>query len=224
MTDLILFREDFVPTKPTILSKEEFLHLSALRRKDLPSLIEIRDGLGKIHYFQYEPKSKELIFIKTESFPLKSKRTKIAIALPKGNRLDFFLQKVTEMGITDVNFLVFRHSVRREFNLDRAKKIVKEAASQSKQLELLQLEISEFPKWLFENRETSVVLHPHSELEFSPTLLKNKIPVIGPEGGFHVDEEKLLEELKIPKVSLPGGILRTETAGLVAGALLQYAI
>ncbi len=73
MTDLILFREDFVPTRPTILSKEEFLHLSALRRKDLPSLIEIRDGLGKIHYFQYEPKSKELIFIKTDSFPIKIK-------------------------------------------------------------------------------------------------------------------------------------------------------
>ncbi|MCZ8344182.1 MAG: RsmE family RNA methyltransferase [Leptospira sp.] len=223
MTDLILFREGFVPSKSITLAKEEFLHLSALRRKDLPSMIEIRDGLGNIHFYNYQPKSKELEFVKTDSLPLKNKRSKIAIALPKGNRLDFFLQKVTEMGVTNVNFLLFRHSVRREFNLERAKKIVKEAASQSKQVELLQLEISEFSSWIVENQNASIVFHPHSKLELSQTSLKNKIPVIGPEGGFHLEEEGLLEELKVPKVCLPGGILRTETAGLVAGALLQYA-
>ncbi|MDF3819406.1 RsmE family RNA methyltransferase [Leptospira sp. 96542] len=219
---LILFRPGFTEFPKLILTKEEVAHLRALRLADVPCVLEIRDGLSNVYFYQFTPKEKECNFLRKESLPKKEKQNSLAIALPKGNRLDFFIQKVTEIGIAKVVFLVFRHSVRRDFNLDRAKKIVMEAASQSNQSELMELQIKDFESFVQEEKSNLVVFHPRGEKIFSPDLIVGKIPVIGPEGGFHTEEEQLMEREKMTKVLLPGGILRTETAGIVAASLKMY--
>ncbi|MCW7500228.1 16S rRNA (uracil(1498)-N(3))-methyltransferase [Leptospira sp. 2 VSF17] len=186
------------------------------------TIIQIRDGFGGLYDYQYSPHSKELKFLKETQIPKKIKHKSIAIALPKGNRFDFFLQKVTEIGLDSVVFLVFRHSIRKEFNLERAEKIVKEAAAQSKQSELLSLSIEPAMDWMESHKESLVVFHPHQSVVFTVNQLMGKIPVVGPEGGFHVDEENWMETNQIPRLTLPGGVLRTETAGIVAASFLVY--
>lgn len=222
MTDLILFREGFIESKSVQLTKEEFAHLAALRLNQKEAEIQIRDGLGGLYTYLYTPKNKDLVWKHTEILPKSLLRNKIAIAIPKGNRLDFFIQKVTEMGILEITFLVFRHSIRREFNLERAKKIVKEAASQSKQIELPQLEIADASQFLVDHQTSILVFHPNGKEEIQMNELQNKIPLIGPEGGFHEEEEELFQKYELPIRRLKGGILRTETAGVVAAALLQF--
>ncbi|TGM00195.1 16S rRNA (uracil(1498)-N(3))-methyltransferase [Leptospira jelokensis] len=219
---LILFRIPFQKKESIQLTKEELNHLRALRLQNEFTTIQIRDGEGGLFNYVYSPNSKELFF-QTEAFvPRKTHRKKIAIALPKGNRLDFFLQKVTEIGLDEVVFLVFRHSIRKEFNLERAEKIVKEAAAQSKQTEILKLSIESASDWLEAHKESLVVFHPFGKNPFVMGTLQNKIPVIGPEGGFHEDEENWMEQNKIERITLPGGVLRTETCGIVAASFLVY--
>nr|WP_232374043.1 RsmE family RNA methyltransferase [Leptospira chreensis] len=219
---MILFRTGF-SKKPTIsLSPEEMAHLRALRLSKEETTIQIRDGVGGLYDYQFSPQSKELKFLDETQGPRKTERKTVAIALPKGNRFDFFLQKVTEIGLDAVVFLVFRHSIRKEFNLERAEKIVKEAAAQSKQTELLTLSIEPAAEWMDSHKESLVVFHPHQSEIFRTSQILGKIPVIGPEGGFHADEEDWMEKNKIPKVTLPGGVLRTETAGIVAASFLAY--
>lgn len=197
-------------------------HLRALRLSKEEAVIQFRDGIGGLYNYQFSPLSKELKFLSEAHIPKKTEHKTIAIALPKGNRFDFFLQKVTEIGLDAVVFLVFRHSIRKEFNLERAEKIVKEAAAQSKQTELLSLSIEPASEWMKSHKDSLVVLHPHRSEIFQANKLIGKIPVVGPEGGFHTEEESWMEENKIPRLTLPGGVLRTETAGIVAASFLVY--
>ncbi|PJZ85606.1 16S rRNA (uracil(1498)-N(3))-methyltransferase [Leptospira harrisiae] len=221
---LILFRTGF-SSKPSItLTQEEMAHLRALRLSKDEAVIQIRDGVGGLYNYQFSPHSKELRFLNETHLEKKTDRKTIAIALPKGNRFDFFLQKVTEIGLDSVVFLVFRHSIRKEFNLERAEKIVKEAAAQSKQTELLSLSIEPASEWMKSHKDSLVVFHPHRSEVFTAKQLFGKIPVIGPEGGFHIDEEDWMEKNQIPRLRLPGGVLRTETAGIVAASFLAYGL
>ncbi|PJZ37565.1 16S rRNA (uracil(1498)-N(3))-methyltransferase [Leptospira levettii] len=219
---LILFRIPFQKKDKIELTKEEVNHLRALRLGSEATIIQIRDGQGGLYDYLITPHSKELKFQRETFVPPKADRKKIAIALPKGNRLDFFLQKVTEIGLNEVVFLVFRHSIRKEFNLERAEKIVKEAAAQSKQTEILKLSIETAKNWMEAHKESLVVFHPFGQKPFELSGLVNKIPVIGPEGGFHEEEETWMEHNQIPKLTLPGGVLRTETCGIVAASFLVY--
>ncbi|ABZ93744.1 16S rRNA (uracil(1498)-N(3))-methyltransferase [Leptospira biflexa] len=219
---LILFRKPFFKKESIQLTKEELNHLRALRLQSENNIIQIRDGEGGLYNYLYTPNSKDLVFQNEEFVPRKTNRKKIAIALPKGNRLDFFLQKVTEIGLDEVIFLVFRHSIRKEFNLERAEKIVKEAAAQSKQTEILNLSIEPAKDWMETHKESLVVFHPFGKDIFQIQSLAGKIPVIGPEGGYHADEEEWMEKNQIPKLTLPGGVLRTETCGIVAASFLVY--
>ncbi|MDZ4727493.1 MAG: RsmE family RNA methyltransferase [Leptospira sp.] len=222
--DLLLFREGFIPEKSIQLTSDEYSHLKARRLGFENHLIEIRDGIGKSYLYQYSPKKKELDFISQIDLPKKENRLTIAIALPKGNRLDYFIQKATEIGITKIIFCLFQHSIRKDFNQDRAKKIISEAAIQSKQTILAEFEILTLNELLSREKENLFLFDPHSETKFELTMLREKIPLIGPEGGFHKDEIHLMNECKVQGAKLEGGILRTETAGIVAASLLAYGL
>lgn len=220
--DLILFREGFLPTPLLHASNEEWAHVKARRLDRGDHLVEIRDGFGKSFLYQLSPNKKELSFVEERFLNQKHRVLAIAIALPKGNRLDFFLQKATEIGISKIYFCEFEHSVRKEFNIDRAKKIVSEAASQSKQPDLLQMEIVTAMDWLKEQKTKVIVFDPHSDHSLQVADLTEKIPLIGPEGGYSKSEVTKMEGWNLNRVKLEGGILRTETAGIVAASLLAY--
>ncbi|TGN10070.1 16S rRNA (uracil(1498)-N(3))-methyltransferase [Leptospira ilyithenensis] len=219
----LVFREGFVPKEKIPILPEEIAHLRSLRLDKIPCEIEIRDGLGKSYFYSYEPGNKSISFLSETILNFNLQALSLVIALPKGNRLDFFLQKATELGIQKIYFCIFRHSIRKEFNLDRAKKIVREAASQSKQAILPILEIVDAKNWMEENKNRICILHPGTERIYKPGDFSRLIPVIGPEGGFHSEEEEWMTREKIPKFSFPGGILRTETAGIAAASLIAFA-
>ncbi|BDA78286.1 ribosomal RNA small subunit methyltransferase E [Leptospira kobayashii] len=219
----LVFREGFVPKEKIPILPEEIAHLRSLRLDKQSCEIEIRDGLGKSYLYSYEPGNRSISFLSETLLSCNLRELTLAIALPKGNRLDFFLQKATELGIHKIYFCIFRHSIRKEFNLDRAKKIVREAASQSKQAILPLLEIVDAKIWMEENKSRICILHPRAENVYKPGDFSGLIPVIGPEGGFHSEEEEWMSLEKIPKFSFPGGILRMETAGIAAASLIAFA-
>jgi 16S rRNA (uracil1498-N3)-methyltransferase len=161
------------------------------------------------------------------------RRTAIAISPVKNtSRLEWFLEKATELGVAEIIPIICHRTVKEHFRNERYTGICVSAMLQSKQafLPILYPPVT-FAK-LLENEE---LLHRYhhkwiahcAELEkhhlvsvLRPGMETNLI-LIGPEGDFTQEEIVAAEKQHFNAVALGDTRLRTETAGVVAAALLQ---
>lgn len=146
----------------------------------------------------------------------------IAAAIPKGDRLEWMVQKLTEVGATRIVLLDTARGVvrwdaaRGGRHLERLQRVVREAASQSRQC---WLPVVEGPRPV-----TEVLAEPGAVLADPDGVpLLDRAPtgpvVIGPEGGFDAAEVAVADRCGAGRVSLGRGVLRVETAAVVAAAL-----
>jgi len=153
--------------------------------------------------------------------------------LPKGDKLELILQKGTELGVNQFCLTTMERSVgllksdRKEKRLQRWQKIVQEAARQSKQYHLPQLEVETFSGVLSTvNADLKLLLWEESATPLGdvlPQLVPQRIAVVvGPEGGISQQEVAQAKAEGYQPVSLGPRILRTETAGLAIMTILQY--
>lgn len=162
--------------------------------------------------------------------------------LPKGQKMDLIVQKGTELGIKEfVPTIMERVDIKLKESfkkLDRLNRIALEASKQSKRSIIPEVkEPEEFENALNLMREADLIIVPYEnaqnfgikslvhDLKEKGTDFENirKIAVvIGPEGGFEESEIEKLKENNAYIVTLGKRILRTETAGFTAAALLQY--
>lgn len=162
--------------------------------------------------------------------------------LPKGQKMDIIVQKGTELGISEfVPIITDRVDVKLkgEFKkLDRLNRIALEASKQSKRSIIPKVkEVINFEEVMFKLESMDLVIVPYENAEnFGIKTLMKKLReerndlsdihnvgiVIGPEGGFEKDEIEKLSNCGAHIVTLGRRILRTETAGFTATALIQY--
>jgi 16S rRNA (uracil1498-N3)-methyltransferase len=162
--------------------------------------------------------------------------------LPKGQKMDLIVQKGTELGVVDfIPTITARVDVKLkgEFKkLDRLNRIALEASKQSKRSVVPQVkEVIDFNQAIRQLKEMDLVLIPYENAEDFGiksliNLLKNENKdlkdiknvgvLIGPEGGFEEEEINSLKGEGFYIVTLGNRILRTETAGFTATALIQY--
>ncbi|HMV41973.1 MAG TPA: RsmE family RNA methyltransferase [Leptospiraceae bacterium] len=219
---MILFRTDEKFTNQITFTKEEIEHFRSLRINDEEKEIEIRDGKGSSYFFQVGAKSKTGNLIRTETHLINSNKIGVASAIPKSNRLDFLLQKSTEIGITHFYFINFLHSERKEINLDRANKIILEACSQSKRHTIPTIEVySSLEKFLLAEKNI-FLLDPKAKKNLKTNSDWSSIPIIGPEGGFRKEELDLLIQANARSFSIQENILRIETAHVFMTSLLSF--
>lgn len=155
--------------------------------------------------------------------------------IPKGDKLDFIVEKAVEAGVTSVVPLKMKRSIAKIEGKDvskkteRFRKIAKSAAQQSGRLMVpnvgepltpKQVDWSGFDLKLlcYEDEKKTTLKEVLSGID-TP---KNIAVVIGPEGGISEDEAAYLREQGFSAVSLGSRILRTETAGLYTLANLNY--
>ncbi len=154
--------------------------------------------------------------------------------VPKGDKLDLVLQKGTELGVGRFILTPMARSVgrikaeRKEAKSGRWKKIVLEAARQSGQAFLPEVEVvQDFSTALAQTQaDLKLLLWEEAALPL-PNLLPAQPPmqiavVIGPEGGLTAQEAELAIAAGYRAVRLGPRILRTETAGLAIMSILQY--
>lgn len=159
--------------------------------------------------------------------------------LPKAQKMDLIVQKGTELGITEfIPTLTERVDIKLKGDfkkLDRLNKIALEAAKQSKRSVIPKVqEPVSFKEVLDKMKDLDMVIVPYENAEnFGIKTLFNKTDIdtskirtigilVGPEGGFEIDEINKLKENGAYIVTLGSRILRTETAGFVATSLIQY--
>lgn len=162
--------------------------------------------------------------------------------LPKGQKMDLIVQKGTELGVFEfIPTITSRVDVKLKGDfkkLDRLNRIALEAAKQSKRSIVPKVkDVINFNEALDKLKEMDLVLIPYENAEdfgvksLINHLNKEKVDLdsindvgilIGPEGGFEEDEINTLKENGAYIVTLGNRILRTETAGFTATALIQY--
>lgn len=144
----------------------------------------------------------------------------IAIAPTKNlDRMEWFVEKVAELGIDKVTFITCDNSERKSVNLERLLKKAVSGMKQSKQSRLPQIEdITRFENVL-DTKGEKLIAYVDTQ---NPEQLKNASTksdytvLIGPEGDFSADELLLATKKGFKKVSLGATTLRTETAGIIA--------
>jgi 16S rRNA (uracil1498-N3)-methyltransferase len=161
-----------------------------------------------------------------------SKPSNISLAFCplKGQRLDFLIQKCTEVGLKSFIPVISDHTIVRNVNENRLKKIIIESSEQSDQLNIPQvlsaLNLEEFLHFL--KKEDVVLFGDISSKNNDLTQLiedksKNYILFIGPEGDFSPKErEIILKNVKFKSFSLGKNILRSETAAIAGLVLLNF--
>ena len=119
-----------------ILSEEESHHFSKVLRGNEGDKIHVTDGKGNLAEIEITSISKKavegnILNLKTD-FEKKNYYLHVAIAPTKTmERLEFFLEKATEIGIDEITFLQTFHSERKNIKLERIEKIVQAATKQS---------------------------------------------------------------------------------------------
>jgi 16S rRNA (uracil1498-N3)-methyltransferase len=155
----------------------------------------------------------------------------IAVAPTKNNdRLEWFVEKAVEIGITSITTLICEHSERTFIKKDRIERLMISAMKQSLRSLLPVFTESVYFKDFIEqsNNYSQKYIAYCGQLEQPPALLKSvcqantdTLILIGPEGDFSIEEVHLAMENGFIPVSLGKSRLRTETAALLTCATVQ---
>ena len=206
---------------------EELRHIKArrLRREDT---VFVGDGIdGRFPgRFSDDMKSVTVLDEKPET-RIEPVRI-VCTALPSGNRLDWMLQKATELGATHFLPIISNRSGRTDFSLSRADKIIHEAAVQSERFFLplvySPVELKNALGFISKNISKDVsfsFLYTGEAKSFTEISCdKDSAFFIGPEGDFDTSEVIYFEENGILPYSLGKNILKVETAVLAALSIL----
>lgn len=151
--------------------------------------------------------------------PAPTPEVAVAVALPKGERGDWAVQKLTEVGADIIVPLLARRGVVRwePERLGRARermeRVIRAAAMQSRRVRLPALHEPVEPSEVVAGRPGQVCV---AEIGGSRPDLTRPFVLVGPEGGWEPDEIPA----SVPRVGLGPTVLRSETAAVVVAAVL----
>lgn len=139
-------------------------------------------------------------------------------------RLEWFVEKTTEIGIDEITPIICKNSERKIIKTDRLNRITEAAMKQSYKAYHPQInEQIDFAKFVHQHQDYDQKFIAHCD-EYSlknylgSALRKNSsyLLLIGPEGDFTKEELELAKQAGFSEISLGKSRLRTETAGVVA--------
>ena len=202
------------------LSEAESKHgIQVMRLKENDS-IELFNGKGIsaiTTIIDSHPKRCTVKIEKITIHPIE-KTIHIAVAPTKNmDRMEWFIEKATEIGLTKLSLILCQNSERREIKLDRLEKTAIAAVKQSGRYFVP--EIVGLTKWkdFLKQYPFGLIAHCREGEKIKIDVLhQNKVIVIGPEGDFTLEEIELALTTGYVPITLGENRLRTETAALVA--------
>jgi 16S rRNA (uracil1498-N3)-methyltransferase len=215
------------------LSKTESHHCIRVLRKSVDDIVMVIDGVGNLYttkLIDLDPQKSILEITDTQKdYGKRRNYIHIAIAPTKSvDRLEWFIEKVVEIGIDAITLIQCKHSERTKIKMERCEKIILSATKQSLKAFLPTLNpLVEFDQFITENHsevgksigylgsEDSILLSDHHDGK------QSHLVCIGPEGDFSTGEVQLAMKNGFQCVTLGDSRLRTETAGVVASTLIN---
>jgi 16S rRNA (uracil1498-N3)-methyltransferase len=230
------YHEDIAASdKEVILQEDASRHIIQVLRMTKGELINLADGKGNIYTTSIVDDHKKHCVVKiqdrkyTEPTP---RKISIAISLLKNaNRFEWFLEKATEIGVTEIIPLLCDRTEKEKFRDERLQQILISAMLQSQQCWLPVLHKPITFKLLLRQEEvvnTSQKFIAHcidNDRRNLADLVNDSLPsqiiLIGPEGDFTPEEIGFALTNHFDAVTLGNTRLRTETAGIVAATILK---
>ena len=212
------------------LSDETSKHIIQVLRKKQGDFIQLTNGRGLLVDAEITDANKKKCIVKKVSITITKKSDKqiiIAISLVKNaNRFEWFLEKATEIGVTNIIPLICSRTEKQHFRKERMEGIIMSAMLQSQQTWMPVLEDPTSLEIVLKNNIESIKYIAHCEEGEDKVFMApiasstSTIILIGPEGDFTFEEINKAKASGFIPVSLGNTRLRTETAGVVAASLL----
>jgi len=213
-------------TKEFFFDKEESKHIIKVMRKKSDDILFVTNGLGYLFKTSITLASDSKCTVEIVSFEKSDKpnyRSHLAVAPTKMNdRYEWFLEKATEIGVSEITPIICDHSERKFIKTDRFDKIIQAAMKQSLHYYMPKLnEPVVFKDFIKANHDGQLFIAHCEETDkksFKSALKTNEnvTLLIGPEGDFSAKEITTALENNFVAVSLGNTRLRTETAAIVA--------
>ena len=214
------------------LSEEEAAHALRVLRLSVDDELDITDGKGNLYKSVISSVAGKHCYVEAkETLPMPkgwNGNIPIAVAPTKNmDRIEWFAEKATEIGLDELTFLNCRFSERKVIKTERVERIVVSAMKQSlKYSKPIVGEMADFKKFVSQERAgEKYIAHCY---DGEKNLLKDvhvagcdATVLIGPEGDFSPEEVKMAMEAGYKPVSLGNSRLRTETAALAACHILM---
>ena len=216
------------------LTGSEHQHLAKVLRAQPGDVVTLFDGLGGEYSATIDAVNRNETELTIESKNDVSRELPfsltLAVALPKGDRQQWLVEKCVELGVTEITPLVTEFGVAQpnEKAKQRIRRWIVAASKQCGRNQLMHVgESTDFTNFITsETNSEMYVAHPNeSEFSFAnpKTSPRNVTLVIGPEGGFSDKEIELARKQNCKLVSLGPRILRIETAAVAFVSALTYA-
>ena len=208
-----------------ILDEQESFHAVKVLRLKPGERISVTDGMGTFARAVITEIQNKILYFDILEKQTKDQRTaKIHIALaPTKNidRVEWFVEKSTELGIEEISFVLCERSERKVIHLERLEKLAISALKQSlaivKPVLRPLISFSDFVRQTDSHQKFIAHLEEGSQSLFASVQPKNASTVlIGPEGDFSAKELLLAKNANYSSVTLGSSRLRTETAALIA--------
>ena|SRR5690606_7962563 len=215
-------------TTQVTFSKEESKHIIKVLRKKPGDILDITNGRGKFFKAEITDENSNKCTVQVVSKETKDPlpyTLHMAVAPTKLNdRYEWFLEKATEIGVTEITPIICERSERTKINRERFEKIIHSAAKQSLKAYFPKInQATDLNSFLKQNTTSNVGKYIAHCMETAKDDLSKVVAgqnhliiLIGPEGDF--SESEIAQALKqnYTAVSLGNSRLRTETAALVA--------
>jgi 16S rRNA (uracil1498-N3)-methyltransferase len=226
------YEEDLVASSAdVVLDEATSKHIVQVLRMQNGEQLQLTNGKGILFTAEITDNNRKRCTVKviqTNNQQRATNNITIAISTIKNNtRFEWFLEKATEIGVTEIIPLVSTRTEKTVFKFGRMKSILVSAMLQSQQTWLPVLhEPVKFNELVKSSvHQQKFIAHCMDDAKRSLSDLNNeslfsKIILIGPEGDFTADEIELALQNHFSAVSLGHTRLRTETAGVVAATLL----
>jgi len=228
--------------QPEILLEEDSSrHIVQVLRMKTGESLQLTDGKGHLLTAAILEDHKKKCRVKVENaawHPPREKKVTIALSLLKNaNRFEWFLEKATEIGVSAIFPLLCERTEKQHFRQDRMQQLLISAMLQSQQCWLPGLPPPIPLTKLIASAEPSMKYIAHCLEEEKKNLAdtarnydlarsreqgadSGSLILIGPEGDFSPKEISLAMQAGFIPVTLGATRLRSETAGVVAAALL----
>ena len=225
------------------LPPEEAHHAGSVLRLQVGDSLVLFDGAGREAQARVYSASKKTVEVEIESVAEVNRESKrkltIAIALPKGDRQKWLIEKCVELGVAQILPLDVERSVAKAEKqvVQRLERQVIEASKQCRRNTLMKIldpmKWSEFLNNINKDNPgfiskdcLKLIAHPGG-ISVQDALSKvgedgDVLVAIGPEGGFTDEEISMAEDAGVLPVTLGRRILRTETAAMVVLSWLIY--
>lgn len=221
-----VFYAPHIDIQNPVLSVEESQHCTRvlrLKNSDLISLIDGKGGFYKAEIINAKSKEIALKLLDIQQGSPRKYHLHIAIAPTKNiDRLEWFLEKATEIGVSEITPLIAARSERKVLKTERLNKVIVSAMKQSLQAYMPQLNEALSFKDFIQRAKAQVKLIAHcveDDKQLMPAYVKpgdSVLILIGPEGDFSITEIEQALQNKFKAISLGDSRLRTETAGIAA--------